>query len=255
MFRFQNFLPLIGTALAGAAVFGMPAPTQADFTVRVTDVNSVSGTSTSTQTLVAPTGAGNFVGLFNNVGNFTVNIVTAIANTGPGFSSASETLNITRGSGNGTDTLIVEILDNNFSNPTAPSVSFISSNGSPSTAGLIATSVIMTSGVLANGATLGLAGTTLGGQLGETIGAGTMGSGSSVLTPNPVTGASFPIFNQFSFYQTYSISGFNNDKGSTGSLSAGSSVTATPEPGTVAMALTALPLLGLAYARRRRARA
>jgi len=192
----------------------------------------------------------------SSVGNFSITLVTNIATTGPGFTAASQTLNITYNGPTGptSDRLIVEVLGNMFTNPTAPAVSVITSNGSPSTSGLAATNVTMTSGVIAgNVLALGAAGTTLGGQLGTSTGTGSMGNASSVLTPNPITGASFAIVNPFSFYQTYTISGFANS-GLAGSLSAGSTVSSVPAPAGLVLALAGLPVLGAAgWMRRRKA--
>ena len=191
------------------------------------------------------------------MGNFSITFINDIATTGPGFTNVAETLNITYNGpiGASSDKLIVEILGNEFSNPIAGTSSHITSNGSPSTAGLIASSVVMTSGVISgNVVALGAAGTTLGGQLGTTTANGTLGSAGSVLVPNPVTGATFSIVNPFSFYQTYTINGFTNN-GQNGSLSAGSIVTpvAVPAPAGLLMVLTGLPLLGVAAWLRRRA--
>jgi len=256
MIRFRNFLPFIGAGLVATAIIGASTPAHADFTVRVTDVNSSTGTTSTTQTQATANGAGVFNGTFLNVGNFSVTLVTDIATTGPGFAKASETLNISYNGptpGGSTDKLIIEILDTNFTNPTVPNLAVVTSNASPSTTDLAATNVTMTSGVLANNATLGAAGTTLGGLLGGTTGTGTMGTASSVLSPNPVSGAQFAIFNPFAFYQSFTIAGITNTSAATGSISAGSIVSAVPEPGGVALALTGLSAMaGAGWVRRRK---
>jgi len=247
-------LPMIAVMVA---VVTLCAPTQAraDFIVRVTDLNSATGLVTAFDTSAILTSSGDGSGGFVvglSAGAFTLNIVTDTATTGPGFTSANEQINTmyTSAAGNGNDELIVEILADEFMNPTAPTPSFISSNGSPSTTGLNASSVIMTSGVLAgnvialNGIALGDTYSTLGNQLGETTGTGSIGSASSVLNPNPVSGAAFNIVNPFSFYQTYTINGFTNSGTASGSLSAGSTVSPVPEPSSVLLILSSLPVFG-----------
>ena len=249
-------LVLLAAVLVGAALLGMATRAQANFIIRATDVTSGGAVNASvTDTgLSAADGSGALV--FNHtVGNFSITLVTDIAITGPGFTSVSETLNITYNgpTAASSDKLIVEILGNMFTNPDSPALSSITSNGSPSTSGLLASSTVMTSGVISgNVVALGAAGTTLGGQMGMTTATGTMGSASSVLTPNPVTGATFNIFNPFSFYQTYTLSGFSNS-GQAGSFSAGSTVSAVPAPAGLVMVLTGLTVLGVGGWRRRRA--
>jgi len=238
-------------------------PKRAAFIIRATDVLSNSSVNASvTDTGSSAVDGSGFLTFGHTVGNFSITLVTNIATTGPGFTSASETINITY---NGpvvpnSDTLIIEILGNNFSNPTAPALSEITSNASPSTSGLLAgdttmTGVTMTSGVIAgNVVALGAAGTTLGSQLGMTTGTGTMGGASSILTPNPITGAQFNIVNPFSFYQTFTVTGFGNTAAA-GSISAGSTVSSVPAPAGLMLALTGLPVLGASrWLRRRQAR-
>jgi len=253
---------LLAAVLAGAALFWAPTPARADFIIRATDLASGGGVNASvTQSgLSNADGSGSLV--FNStVGNFSITLVTNIATTGPGFTAASQTINITYngptvGSSAGSDTLIIEILGNKFTNPSTGSAQ-ITSNSSPSTSGLLATNgtnnaVVMTSGVISgNVLALGAAGTTLGGQLGQSTGSGTMGGASSVLNPNPATGAVFNIPNPFTFYQTYTIKDFQTS-GQAGSLSGGSTVNAVPAPAGLILALTGVPLLGLANRLRRR---
>ena len=261
MTRFFRRLLCVVASLA--AIAAMPNLSRADFIIRATDVITGGTVNASVSTgIVASNADGSGTATLNStlVGNFTLTIVNTIATTGPGTTAASETINVTYAgpTGASSDKLIIEILGNKFTNPTAPATSTITSNASPSTAGLSANNVTMTSGVLAGNVTaLGAAGTTLGGQLGMSTGIGTLGQGiiSNVLNPNPAIGAGFSIVNPFSFYQTYTLNNFQNT--GTGSISAGTTLAALPEPATVAMALTALPLLGLGalIRRRRRARA
>ncbi len=256
MSRFK-FLPFLAAMLTGVVMVGASQQARADFIIRATDLDSTNAVvaDVTTTGLSAANGSGSLV-FANAVGNFTITLVTNIATTGTGFTAASQTVNITYTgpTGASSDTLIIEVLGNDFSNPTSPPNASITSNASPSTDGLEVSSVTMTSGVLSGTVTaLGAAGTTLGGQFGETTGTGTMGAASSVLMPNPVTGASFPIpSSPFSFYQTYTFSGFNSTN-EAGSLSAGSTVS-SPAPAALVLAAAGLPMLGgYGWLRRRKA--
>jgi hypothetical protein len=259
MIRLRKFLPLGVAALVGAAVLGASTPARADFILRTTDVLSggaVNGSITTGLAASNPDGSGS-VTLSGVVGNFSISIVTHISTVGPGAQVASsDTINITYNgpTGASSDKLIIEVLANKFTNIALGSSSTITSNGSPSTSGLAATSVVMTSGVIAgNVVALGAAGTTLDSQLGMTTGTGTMGSASSVLNPNPVSDGAFGAPNPFSFYQTYTFMGFTNSA-QAGSLSAGSTVSAVPEPGGIALALAGLSAMaGGGLLRRRKA--
>jgi hypothetical protein len=256
MSRFRKFLTLVGVGSVGAAVLAASAPAHADLSIRVTDMSGGAPIASRTVTVPSnPDGSGTAV-FTGAVGNFTVNLHTDNTTTGPGFTAASETLNFTyggRAQGQAAgDTLVVEFLGTGLTNPTVPAQAFITSNGSPSTSGLMASSVTFSSTVIAGNATLGS--TILTGQ-GTTTETGSLGGASSVLVPNPSTGPIFSISNPFSFYQDFIIGGFTNT--GSGSISAGSTVNAvTPEPATVALALPALPVIGIrAYRRRRRSRA
>ena len=266
MIRLRNFLPLIGAALVGAAVLGASAPARADFIIRATDVLS-GGTVNAT---VTQSGASNADGsgamVFNSVvGNFIVTLVTDNTTTSPGTVSSSDNVNITYTGpiGVNSDKLIVELVANGgggsgFNNPTAPAATSIMSDGSVSTSGLAASSVTMTSGVVA-GAVTSFNSQTVGGapaaplspQLGETTATGSMGGSASVVSPDPANGSSFSIVNPFSFYQTFIINDFSNTGG--GSLENGTTLTSAPEPAGIALALTSLPILaGLGWLRRRK---
>ncbi len=186
MVRFRKYLPGFVAALIGAAAMAAPSQARADFIIRATDVSS-GGTVTANVTqigLSAPDGSG-FLTFSSTVGNFSITVVTHISTTGPGFTSSSDTVNLTYNgpTGANSDKLIIEVLANMFSNPTAPASSQISSNASPSTSGLIGGSVVMTSGVLAGNVSAlnaesngGAPAAALSGQLGMTTGNGSLGS-------------------------------------------------------------------------------
>jgi hypothetical protein len=98
-----------------------------------------------------------------------------------------------------------------------------------------------------------------GANTGLTLTASAPASGQSLVLTSSVIGTLLdPEAISFSFANvTPSVNITGTTLGAfTSSISGTASATVTPEPGTIAMALTALPLLGLgAYARRRRARA
>src|SRR5262249_51690359 len=156
-------------------------------------------------TATSPNGPGSSLSAFFSLPDFAITFVSTASSTGTDFSSQTAAINIyySGGVGANSDTLLIEVLGDSYVNPTAPAPAFISSNASPSSAGLAANSIIMTSGVLNGNVSLsGTPGTTLGGQLGQTIGTGSMiENDSSVLLPNPSVGPTFNISNPFTFYQ------------------------------------------------------
>jgi len=259
MLRVFKLLPQAAVLLAGAVLLATPPPAQASFQLRATSYDA-SGNLVSSQIQNSGGGPGSAQVASFSLSDFSVTIVTNISNTGPGFSSHSSTVNLTYNgpAGATSHTLLVEVLGDSYTNPTAGTLSVISSNGSPSTSGLLANNVQMTSGVINGNVALGanatLATTPLGSQLGMTTGVGTMGSASSVLVPNPASGSPFAIANPFTFYQTYTF-GLFQTSGQSGSLTAGSTVVATPAPAGLVLALSGLPVLGGAgWLRRRTAR-
>src|SRR5262249_10983813 len=142
--------------VAVAAVIGWASSAQAAFIIRATDVNSSNTVVASVQVTGASNADGSGSIMFNQtVGNFSITLVTDIASTGPNFTSASQTVNIEYNglTGANSDRLIIEILGNNFANPTSGAPSVITSNASPSTSGLLASNVTMTSGVLSGNIT------------------------------------------------------------------------------------------------------
>lgn len=263
-FSLNKALPLVAL-LVGAAILGASTQARADFQVilRGTEYNS-SGVAefTSSTTFTSPTSpfSGNVT---LSVGDFNITMISNITNTGSGSTKHSSTINLnyTGTTGSNSDSLLVEVLGSNYVSPSVgPAV--ISSNGSPSTTGLSANSLTMTSGVIntdptslttVTAGTTTLAGTPLGSQLGMTTGTGSMGAASSVLQPNPAGGSVFTIANPFAFYQTYTFSGFTTTNDS-GSFSSGSTVSTVPAPASLLLLLTGLPALGgYSWLRRRKA--
>jgi hypothetical protein len=257
MFRMYKF---VVAALAVAAVLTGPGSARADLFIRVSSFTA-GGTLLDQQTdsvvLSNPMpAASNQSHTFVLNGGFILGIGTSNFSTvATGSTSHSETMNLTYFGTTGaglSSRLIVEFLGTNYGTPVSPPNASITSNGSPSTAGLSANSVTMQSGVsVANALLPGTAGSTAG-LLGLTSSTGSMGSASSVLTPNPVTGAGFnQSGSRFSFYQAYTFTDFTTT--GAGSLSAGTSinVSAVPAPAGLILALTGLP--AVAWIRRRKA--
>jgi SdrD B-like domain len=213
------------------------------FAVRATEFAS-DGTLVGSSTNSSSGGPGSSLAAVFRLPDFSVTIVSNISETGPTFSNHSTTINLAYNgpSGASSDTLLVEVLGDSYLNPSG-GLAQITSDADTSTSGLAASNVIMTSGVLSGNVGLGavttVSETPLGSQLGETTGTGVMGSASNTLTPNPaVSGSPFTIPDPFTFYQTYTFSGFSNTD-QAGSLSAGSEVDAVAVTATPTLTTTA----------------
>jgi hypothetical protein len=197
------------------------------YAIRATELNSL-GVVEASNTQTSPLGPGNFFNAQFMLPDFSIVVVGNNSTTGPSFASHSTTINMlyTGPTGASSDSVLIEVLGDSYTTPPAGPAE-ITSNGSPSTGGLQASSVVMTSGVINGTATLSSTpGTTLSGQLGQTTGTGSIGSSSSVLSPNPTqSGGVFTIANPFTFYQTYTFGGFTTTN-QAGSLSAGTTVNA-----------------------------
>ncbi len=238
--------------LAGAALFAAPNSARADLIIRLTSLNNSGGTQLDQQssTLVLSDPMPSMSSqVFSSplLGGFSIVITSNISNTGNGTTAHSHNINFTYTGPTGigsSNQLVVEFLGTNYDTPVSPPLAFITSNASPSTSGLVANYVNMVSGASVTNAGLpGTAGDTTG-LLGLTSGTGTMGSASSILSPNPVTGATFSqTGSRFSFYQAFTFNDFTTT--GSGSLSAGSTVTNVPAPPSLVMALSAMPILGM----------
>jgi hypothetical protein len=270
----RTFMNLRWIKLAAAAAVAYLAfsasAARADFQliIRATEYNS-SGVAEASQSANTSSATSPFqlTAVFQNataLPDFTITVVTNTVNSGSGSTHHGITINVTYNgpTGSSSDSLLIEVLGSNYNDPVKPDFSQISSNASPSTSGLAANSLVMTSGVIntnptslntvTNGTTT-LTNTPLDSQSGETTGSGSIGSASSVLLPNPVTGSVFNINNPFAFYQTYTFSGFTNTA-QNATLSGGSTVAPVPEPATCLLLLTGLPVLGgYGWLRRRKA--
>ncbi len=251
MFRWKNNIRTLLLTVAAFVFFVGSA--NADLTIRITSFNAddtIADQEMKTVGRTAPPGSFSAIGYDTTLGDpaidfFDITIASNIAVTGSGQTDHSHTINITYtgGTGASSNRLVIEFIGTDYVIPLSPPDAFITSNASPSTSGLRADTVTMVSGVSTSNA--GLPGTVgdTSGLGGLTSGTGTMGTASSVLVPNPVTGALFPIGGPaFSFYQAFTFDDFVNSSVS-GSLSAGSTVTNVPVPPTFFMLLAASPAL------------
>jgi len=142
---------VLAAALLGAVAMSGPAGARADFQIRATEFDGsglVVASSTST-TLGGPAAFSLQMATFF-LPDFQVTSVTNISTTGSNKTNHSTTVNVFYvGPTNATaHSLLVEVLGNNYVNPLSalPNV-VINSNASPSTSGLKASNVTMTSGV------------------------------------------------------------------------------------------------------------
>jgi len=260
MSRFGSFSRALVLAIAAFAF----ATTQAHATlyIRTTEYDST-GTQigqhvTAPVAFVPPTGS--ILDSFS-LGAFTISVVNNLVTSTDGTTHHSEVINMhyAGGTGGSSERLVVEFLGSSYvSPPSSPPNAFVTSNASPSTSGLAASSVAMYSGVTsltslgAGAVTFATVSANVDSPASSlTTGIGSMGSSSSVLLPNPANSPGFSLTAPFNFYQALTFSGFTNS-GLDGSISAGSSISNTPEPSSIALAAAGLPILGLVWARRRR---
>ena len=232
--------------MAGLAMLILPAWTRADISITYQEISPTALGPFTQLNPGSPAGIGLTVGSISpqTFGDFTVNSyairerdATGIVPTNLnaiGMSVSNNSMS--------TATLVITIVATGYNTPPAgPAVMFNSLNTNtltPSPTNAISfTSTIggTTSGVLSSNLNI------LGTQQAPA------GSGSQA------TGVTIPNTPTFSITESFSLTLIS---GGVVDVTALTSVTATPEPATVAMALTALPLLGIgAYVRRRRAKA
>jgi len=259
MFRYRRLLLAAVVLIAAATAIQNQA--HAAFQIRVTQLSS-GGVSEASATMNFPVaGPGDTIS-FNfatMLPNWTGNIVSNVSTTGAGFSSHDTTNSLTYSGADLSKKLLIEILGDSYTNPTAGAISTITSSGSTTgtASGLRYTSVIYTSGVINGNVSLsGTPGTTLGGQMGMTTNTGLLtGAGSTNFAPNPTAGAPFAISNPFTFYQTFLISGVTRrGSGTTSGSSEVDGVLAAPAPPALVMALCGMPaVFGYTWLRRRAA--
>jgi hypothetical protein len=253
-----RFTTLTRVLLVAVAAIAIAAEARADLKIRASSFDSGGILQTSdTRTVLRsdpPPSLSSINETFTTLDDFSLVITVNTAQTNTGITSHALLINLTYTGGTGTNSssLVVEFIGLDYINPSAsPPAAFVFSDASPSTSGLIANSVTMVSGVFTGNDDLpGTIGDTSG-LSGATSQSGTMGAAASVLTPNPALGNPFDLTGQFSFYQVLSFGAFQNTN-FTGNISAGTNVSAIPEPGTMAMAAMAMPLLAIGFWRRRR---
>lgn len=248
MFMFQNKLTLAGILVA-AVVFGMANPTRADILLNLTDVTSggSTGNITSTSDFVSFTGA---------VGYFTVAYAAGKSNSpgGPYNAIAQQSTVFITNNYSTTATLSILVSSNDFTSPATPPftlydvVNGTTASGPSSNPGNISVSgtaqgFASSSNLL--GDTSGVAGTALSFQASGPSTNFSPAPGGTMSGNVTVTSLSTPY--SLTFIETFT-------------LSAGGSLTVTdgnvqimaPEPASMVMVFSAMPLLGLGYWLRRR---
>jgi len=268
MNRLRNYLPLPTVLLSGAVMMGAPAQARAAFQIRVTEVDSTNHVIGTSLTSGVQANGNGTLQIFNTATtDFSIVATSNIVTTGGFTTSHSETMNITYTGATVGATgpkLLIEFIGDAYGAPPT-STALIINNASPSTSGLVVNSVVQSSSVV-NGNQVGsgiaaapsvgsaYTGYFTSGLLGTTTSSGMVGSSTSgVLMPNPGVGPAFGLTTPFTFYQVYTYSNFGTT-GEASALSAGSSVTNTPAPVGLVLALTGLPALGaFGWMRRRKA--
>lgn len=254
--RKMNRLHWISTAamLAGIVVLTTPSPTFADLLVTLQDGSGTTASVISVTGSPAPfpglsgSFSGNIggTGVVSTGGDFTVVNQTGqstqsfVGGSAEVFSSTTSITNIS----NSTQTLHIIVAGNDYSSPIMGVLASHIGGTSPVT---VNSTNVLTFQSYANPAnTLAVGGTSPGAQVVSLSNPTSFASDASV-------GVSGLSATGFSLVQSIDIT---LASGAQINFSSSSILTPTPEPATVAMALTALPLLGLGtWIRRRRARA
>jgi hypothetical protein len=234
MIKFVRNFALLGLVAAGA-LLANPSPAHAVFTLSLTD-----GTTTKTAT---DGGAGDLDNTLNGqivfsgvVGNFETNLTTSISNSASGVAPAQITINdatVDTLSPTG-GTLTITTSDTGFTAPTGQAV---------------LTSQLSNTQILAGTGTASTNTITFQSFLN--------GAGGPTITETGVSGlvgASSNVFIGATPFELSNVTTINFTTAGTVQIT-GITTATTPEPATVAMVITALPVLGLGYLRRRRAQA
>jgi len=219
----RNFA-LLGLVAAGA-LLANPSPAHAAFTLTLqeTGFGPITITDNGAGDVSGASGVITFSGAF---GDFFVQVSTGSSNSAGGTEPAQLTINSLSITGASSSALTITLTDTGF---TAPTTSQVELRSQLSTTQLpLGTTVTFTS--------------SLNGSAGTPLTLTTVG-GTTGLDIKALGGTPFTLSNVTTFNLT-----------AAGTVQATGITTATsPEPATVAMVATALPILGLGYWRRRRA--
>jgi len=240
MTRIRNFLPLAVAALIGAAILGAPTQANAAFQLALQEAGINGGAITVVSSgSDFQAGGITFSGVY---GDFTVSILGGTSNNGALQSNIlSSTTSVTNNDGAG-KTLNLFVTQTNYTLPTGTSLAVESGLGGS----LIGISTVTLAGIFQayadkNNNALGLTDFTNGTQTATQSGT-TYDTGSAV---GAFTRLATP-------YSLTSVARLTISAGGTVNYSDHVNVTATPEPATVVLALTGLPVLGIGSWLRRR---
>jgi len=230
------------SAVLGIMIFAAPSPALANLEIQM---STDGGATYTVEAQAASGGTATFTG---TVGGLSFN-VTATDSNSPGAPTKAilegTTLNVQNDTAS-TATVLVKLGDTGFTAPTAPPTVMMSSHigGSVTTGGASNALTFQSYVDPANGQNT-QAGTTTGAQS-PNITVATGSFSSDAFKTIPTLASPYSITEFFSI--TLSAAGRFGFQSNT-------QLTPLPEPATMAGALSALPMLGLYYLRRRRARA
>jgi len=242
MIRFKNFLPLVAAALAVAAILGAPTPANATFALALQEAGVDLGAGVGNPFVVASGPDFTPITVSGTFGDFTVTFYGATSTNGALLSSLlSSTTSVTNNSG-GAHTLMLLVTQTNFTLPTATALNVESGMGGTVNIGILGPMGIFQAyadkGNTAFGTTDFTNGPQDDTQLGTTF---ATGSKNGLFTRG--AGA----------YSVTSVAKLAMSGGGNLNYSNHVNLTATPEPTAAVLALTGLPVLGIATWLRRRA--
>jgi hypothetical protein len=255
MFKVQNKLAFAGILVA-VAVFGTASPARANILLNLTDTT----TSATTGNL---TSSGTSISYSGSVGDFSVTIAEGQTNSpgGPYDAITQQATVFIKNNGSTAETLSIVVSANYFSSPTAPPaltlydvVNGTTASGpanNPTSVSVTGTAqgFANTSNVLGDTGGLGaIAGTALSFQA-SGLSTNFSPTSGGTMSGN-VTVDSLPAPYSLTFVETFTLSA-----GGSLTVTDGNVQVVVPEPATLMMAFSAVPVLGLgAWLRRRQVR-